>query len=1112
MGAPPMFHSNRARQRQGADPIRGDTSVQAARDAPLERARTTSPSLNQHVTMHRRAAARDIGVTPVLALLVLALVVLAVPGGALVGAASATPSAAATRQAQASTSATTGLPERAVQPTPTTRPNRNPDQLPGRSAQTLVSLHVQPTEPAKAAVAAGEPQGYTATVHARIGPDPWSIDVTRWTGFSVDGDRKKCSRPKGNVSCAATTKGLHTVLGTLPPNTLPLVPFQLRGTAELRVVPGSLTGIKLQPAEARVKVGAPQPYTVTGIDRYGNERDGDLTATTDFAISPSDSGSCTKDAAAASCMATRPGDYTVIGRLTGTQITRQALLHVAAGDLAKLVLNPNPARIVAGTPQPYHAEDYDGYDNPLGDYTEQTQFSINRPGSCTRTGAAASCTATTAGTYTVTGTVDLGSRQVTGEATLQVDPGNLKRLELRPGKVTIPAGVPQSYQSLGFDAYDNPLGELTARTGFTIDPTESCTIVGAEVSCTIARSYKVTGTLDGTGLRATADLLVQHGPLAGIQLQPETATIQAGTPQRYTVRGIDQYGNKHPGDLTSATDFTISPSGSCTKNGATATCTATKIGDYTVTGTLAGTGFRATAKLLVVPGELAGIQLAPDTAEIQVGAQQPYTFKGVDQYGNERADDLAGRTTLSIDPPGSCTKDSCTATTPGAYTVTGTLNGTSFADTAELLVVAPGQQPSIATVTPAFTPPARAVEVRGNTGSCNRAGTLTLRGMPTEASVNVTGDEHSDFVASFTVPAGTFPNAYKLELSVDCNGQFQRAEGDLTVINLAPVAVDDSASTTQDTPVAIAVTANDRNPDPGNGYQTLVVQESLPPHGTIQVQPDGVIIYTPSAGFLGQDQFQYGLCDNVINAAGTADCGIATVTVTVNPTTGGSAGGGSAGGGSAGGGSAGGGSAGGGSTNPDPCVPAAGDLRQHLQVTPVKGPGGTKLRITATVDPKLAACPLRLLLGGTPLGPDLTVGSDGSIAAQLPVPSDAVPGSSVLGLATTGGQLLDQASFEILPTLLRRWWERNPYRLLLGIGALLGGALARAALRRLRRLIQQHDQDKQHQARVPGLRADPHTRPPELTVAPDLDDRPTLVVRLQPHDDAGALTMQEVPG
>jgi hypothetical protein len=199
-------------------------------------------------------------------------------------------------------------------------------------------------------------------------------------------------------------------------------------------------------------------------------------------------------------------------------------------------------------------------------------------------------------------------------------------------------------------------------------------------------------------------------------------------------------------------------------------------------------------------------------------------------------------------------------------------------------------------------------------------------------------------------------------------------------------------------------------------------------------------------------------------------------------------------------------------TTSSPCTPSAGDLRQHLKVTPVKGPGGTKLHIKATVDRKLAACPLRLLLGGTPFGPDLSVGSDGSISAQLPVPTDAIPGSSILRLATTGGQILDQTSFEILPTLLRRWWQRDPYRLLLGVAALLAGALARAAIRRLRRLLQEHDQDEHDHARRHGLRAEPHTRPPEVTVEADTEDRPTLVVRLQPHGDAGALTLQEVPG
>jgi Bacterial Ig domain len=1187
-----MFHANRARQHQGADHrIHGGAAAHAAPDRPAKD-RSRGSSHDQPVTGYRRAVARDIGVRS--GLVLLAFAILTVLGGTLVGRASASSHDAAAPQARLAPSTTTGLPERVVEPTQTTQPSRTHDQPSQTSAQTGIYLLIEPVKPAKAVIAAGEHQGYTAKLRVRVGPDQWSYDVTRWTRFAMDPDGS-CEKSRSKASCSATIAGPHRVIGFLPPGVLPLVKLQLSGTAEVLVVPGELVGIQLQPGEAEIKAGESQRYIVKGIDRYGNPHDGDLTSQTEFSISPSGScrkdattatctstsadvhtvtvrvtatqltgtailhvtpgelakleltptpativagtpqryhadgfdsygnplgdhtaqtefsispsGSCTKVGAEASCTATKVGDYTVTGTvdLGSRQVTGQAALHVGPGGLDTLTLDPNPARIVAGSQQRYHAEGLDRYGNPLGDHTAQTEFSISPSGSCTKIGTEASCTVTKAGDYTVTGTVDLGSRQVTGQAALHVDPGELARLELRPGRARTQAGAHLAYQAWGFDAHNNPLGERTAQTVLSVAPPESCTIAGALVSCTIARSYKVTGTLNG--IRDTATLKVMPAELAGIQLQPDNAEIQAGAPQRYTVSGVDRHGNVRVGDLTARTDLSISPSGLCTKDAATATCTATKAGDYTVTGTLNTTSFRDTAKLVVVPGELAGIRLEPDRAEIQAGASQRYTVRGVDQHGNVHADDLADRTSLSINPPGSCSKAGCTATTPGAYTVTGTLNGSSFRDTAELLVVGPRLRPRIATVTPGSTPAGRAVEVRGNTGSCSRAGTLTFPSLPGGVSMKATGDERGNFVARFTVPTGTFPNAYKLQLTVDCNGQTQRAEGELSVVNLAPVAVDDSASTTKDTPVAIAVTANDRNPDPDTGYATLVMEHGVPANGTIQVQPDGIIVYTPRAGFLGQDQFQYGLCDKVINAAGTADCGIATVFVTVNPTIGGSSDAGAAGGGSSGGGAA-----GGGSTTTDPCSPSAGDLRQPLQVTPLRGPGGTRLHITAQVDPRLAACPLRLLLGATPVGPDVAVGLDGSIAAQLSVPTNAIPESSVLRLATFGGQVLGETPFEILPRLLRRWWERDPFRLLLGVGALLAGALTRAAIRRLRRPLPEKDQDELDRARPPGLRAEPHTRPPEVAVEPDPDARPTLGVRLQPHGDAGALTLQEVPG
>jgi hypothetical protein len=373
--------------------------------------------------------------------------------------------------------------------------------------------------------------------------------------------------------------------------------------------------------------------------------------------------------------------------------------------------------------------------------------------------------------------------------------------------------------------------------------------------------------------------------------------------------------------------------------------------------------------------------------------------------------------------------------------------------------------PVISSVTPGSTPPGQPVQVVGNTGSCSRAGTLIFHG-PVDLPLAVSADENGHFATALTVPAGTFPLPYRLELRVDCGGQIQLAEATLTVTNLAPVAVDDPAITTPDTPVTIDVVGNDRDPDDPDGYRNLVLVTSPPAHGTAEVQPDQRVLYTPAGGFVGQDRFGYSLCDDVLNAAGGPDCGRATVTVTVSGTA---------------------------------CVPVG---TPRLEVTPGKGPGGTRLRITAAVDRRLAACPLRLFLGGTPLDPDVRVGGDGSISADRGVPKDVKPGRSSVRLATLSAQTLAGQPFEVAGGPIP--W---PVRLALGAGALLVGALARPAIRRWRATREQRS--RRRPTELPDVRAEPHTRPVEVGVEPVPDGTGTFAVRLQPYVDPGTQTLQE---
>ncbi|MGY0557684.1 putative Ig domain-containing protein [Lysobacter sp. A378] len=92
----------------------------------------------------------------------------------------------------------------------------------------------------------------------------------------------------------------------------------------------------------------------------------------------------------------------------------------------------------------------------------------------------------------------------------------------------------------------------------------------------------------------------------------------------------------------------------------------------------------------------------------------------------------------------------------------------------------------------------------------------------------------------------------------------------LAVAIAAPVAVDDSASTSANQPVTIAVTGNDGGPIASIAFA------SAPAHGTATV--NGLdVVYTPATSFFGSDTLTY----TATGAGGTS--APATVTITVTP-------------------------------------------------------------------------------------------------------------------------------------------------------------------------------------------------------------------------------------
>jgi gliding motility-associated-like protein len=95
-----------------------------------------------------------------------------------------------------------------------------------------------------------------------------------------------------------------------------------------------------------------------------------------------------------------------------------------------------------------------------------------------------------------------------------------------------------------------------------------------------------------------------------------------------------------------------------------------------------------------------------------------------------------------------------------------------------------------------------------------------------------------------------------------------------TVGNDPPVALQDVTTTEVDVPVGMNLTSNDADPD-GDSLIVNTTPISNPSNGSVVINPDGTATYTPNAGFVGVDTFEYSICD----ADGLCDTTEAIITI-----------------------------------------------------------------------------------------------------------------------------------------------------------------------------------------------------------------------------------------
>ncbi len=96
----------------------------------------------------------------------------------------------------------------------------------------------------------------------------------------------------------------------------------------------------------------------------------------------------------------------------------------------------------------------------------------------------------------------------------------------------------------------------------------------------------------------------------------------------------------------------------------------------------------------------------------------------------------------------------------------------------------------------------------------------------------------------------------------------------VTVANAGPVGAADSAVMVRGNPVTIDVLANDSEPD---GDRLTVTATSAPAHGTVTINANSTVTYTPVDSYVGSDSFTYTVCDTA------GQCVTETVSLTVHP-------------------------------------------------------------------------------------------------------------------------------------------------------------------------------------------------------------------------------------
>ncbi len=415
---------------------------------------------------------------------------------------------------------------------------------------------------------------------------------------------------------------------------------KIRGTARITIEPASVASLTVSSAPASVPVGTSSVLTITAKTAHGKGLPGvtveAVAMTADSAVTPTQ---VVTDAAGQATVTLTAAPLAIANTVEmrageqRTSVTVQGRAGAPAAVYAKL----EPQQVAAGQTVQLQVRVHDQAGNHVPDvpvrFVAGNAATVIAPPEARTDAQGIASTVVQTATKAGGNPVQLHIGQLAPlEVTVLGVAGAPTQLTLHTETAAVVAGAEVPLTARLRDAQDNAVAQMPVTFTLALD-TEAAPITTTAMTDATGAATAVlpTGPAAGTvaiqaqALELTAHLPITTHPAIALQIEPATATVaMQGVHTLHAIAATEmgQQGEVVPQWRVQGTAGAITPQG---------VFTATAIGTATVQA-IYGT-VQAEARITVVPGEVAAVQITPSAATVTAGTHQRFQGVAVNPHG-----------------------------------------------------------------------------------------------------------------------------------------------------------------------------------------------------------------------------------------------------------------------------------------------------------------------------------------------------------------------------------------------------------------------------------------------------------------------------------------------